>query len=73
MSATSRWRSAAPLVRPLRESLSDFAGAKSRDRAGPLMRTFYTGHIPETPAPSRAFPISLREIPVPGGALMSTF
>ena len=29
------------------KSLSDFAGAKSRDRAGPLMRTFYTGHIPE--------------------------
>ena len=31
-----RCRSAAPLVRPLRESLSDFAGAKSRDRTGAL-------------------------------------
>ena len=33
-------------MRPLRESLSDFAGAKSRDRAGALMSTINTGHIP---------------------------
>ena len=46
MSAPSRCRSAAPLVRPFRESLSDFAGAKSRDRAGALMSTINTGHIP---------------------------
>ena len=72
MSATSRCRSAAPLARPLRESLSDFAARNPGPGRCSDEHVLY-GAYPRTPAPSRAFPISLREIPAPGGALMSTF
>ena len=54
------------------KSLSDFAGAKSRDRAGALMSTTFTGHIPG-PCALKAFLILHLQNPGPGRSADADF